>query len=354
LLPGTEKRPPDLPESPGSTKDDKSNGAVANGLGSMAANAALTQARGTAFDSQTHKNVDNGLDNNPAFTRVIGTANNNKLPVYTPAGANKSYLMPIDLSQVSLVPTAQRSGSTTNTPNSKQPNPLYTNTKVSDFASQAIEGKVAGIDSKKLLAVFNSAYFNEYGARTSISHASLVNGEVTSTGKVEPGDKMLVTWNNSNGSASIRPWAANTTGGYYTGVNGSGPKLASPNQVKTEFGELVGKKSVSGFVGFDAKKDFSKEAKPGTYVGINSTGRMAVFVVGDNLTSAQAVDHLTRAGYGEQVVKLDAGPSSQLSLTTTRSNARGENVTTDRQPESVVSSILDRRTPMPISIVEKP
>jgi hypothetical protein len=351
LLPGVEKAPPDLPTAPGGTTDDHSKRAGAAGLAAKALNAATNQARGTLVDTQKHKADAKGLDGNSDFNRVIGTANSNKLPVYQAVGTGNSYLMPIDLSKVSLMPSAERSGSTIGTDLSKQPNPLYKNSRVSDFAAAAT---AKGIDGKKLLAAFNSAYFNTYGSQTTISHASLINGVVTSTGKVEPGKKMLVSWNNRTQEASIKPWAANSAGGFYSGANGTGWKLASPAAVKKEFGAAVGDKDASGFIGFDAKSDKSNEAKAGTYVGISKAGKLAVFVVGDNMKTSTAVQYLTKAGYGAQVMKLDAGPSSQLALVTTRLKVTDYQSSTDRLSETMVGSILDRPTPMPIGIVEKP
>jgi hypothetical protein len=225
LLPGTEKAPPDLPAAKDGAKSDHTNAAGVRGFAQSKLNSEATKRRGLLVDGERHVNSANGLDNNPAFNRLKGTASNNKLPVYTPVGAGNSYLMPIDLSKVSLVPTAEKSGSTSNTDTSKQPNPLYKNSQVSEFANRATQNSVAGIDGKKFLAAFNSAYFNEYGNETTISHASLVNGKVASTGKIESGEKMVLTWDNQSGAASIKPWQANSTGGFYSGAKGGGPKL---------------------------------------------------------------------------------------------------------------------------------
>ena len=89
-------------------------------------------------------------------------------------------------------------------------------------------------------------------------------------------------------------------------------------------------------------------------MGINKDGKLAVLVAGDDMTATQAVAHLQKAGYGVQLVKLDSGPSSQLSLVTDRRPASStETRPVSRDAETVVSSPNARGTPLTISIVLK-
>lgn len=366
-LPGKEAAPPDLPVARNASTDDKNPASATQGAKAARQNANQAAARGDLVDLTPRKAGNTtAFDGNSSFKRVVGTANSNALPVYQLADKPNSYVMPIDLSKVSLVPTAVRSTNGGSTPTSKQPNPLYKNDSVADFSADASKGKNVGLgtDPSKFLGAFNSAFFNSYGPETSISYASLVAGKVTSTGKVEPGNKLLVSWDNYSQKASIKPWSANTSGGFPPAEGSNKPTLASPRAVGRGFGQSVGNSNASGFVGVDAKTAEDKSERS-TFVGINKAGRMAVLVAGDNMTPKEAVAKLNEVGFGVQVVKLDSGPSSQLSLATTRRHSKealeayrnhyGTEpvVGPTRDVETMVGSPISRKTPMTIGIVAK-
>jgi hypothetical protein len=354
VMPGEEAAPPHMPLARGGSTNDKNPGSAKAGLDADGKNSARKYARGKLVETQPYVPTANGFDGNPNFTRMVGTANSNKLPVYQIKDASNSYVMPIDLSKISLQPIAQRSANGAGATTSKQPNPLYTNSTVTQFADRAVQGRVPGIDPQKLLGAFNSAFFNTYGPETTISLASMVAGKVTSTGKVEPGDKSVLTWDNKTGAASIKSWSANSKGGYQSDYDNKGVMLASPRAVARGFGKDVGNLNANGFVGTNAKTDTSDKSERGTFVGINKAGKLAVLVAGDDMTAAQAVAHLQKAGYGVQVVKLDSGPSSQLSLVTDRKPPiAGDTRPVSRDAETVVSSPIARGTPLTIGIVLK-
>ena len=188
-IPGKEAAPPRMAQARGGSTDDKNVDSFKAGADAGYKNMTRADGRGDLVETQRYVPTKNGFDGNSNFTRVVGTANSNKLPVYKVAGASKSYVMPIDLSKISLQPIAQRSANGAGVATNKQPNPLYANSTVTQFADRAVQGRVPGIDPQKLLGAFNSAFFNTYGPETTISLASMVAGKVTSTGKVEPGDR---------------------------------------------------------------------------------------------------------------------------------------------------------------------
>jgi hypothetical protein len=295
------------------------------------------------------------VGDNPNFQRVTGTGSPNKQSVYQPTGEKGSFVLPVNLNKVSLVPMATLSkGASAPTP--EQPNPLYESKSVRDTAVAAKAGSVAGIHKDKIVGAFNSSFFNTDGPKSSMSYATLVNGKVASAGKVETGvTTKAVIWDNHAQSVKVIPWTANTSGGHKVGD----AKLASLKSVETGFGSAVGKAGSNGLVGIDPlaadrkgkdpAKDMRNERGAGTYIGVNGAGKgkMAVLVTSD-LSPRQAVQQLKNAGYGN-VVALDSGPSSQLTLKTTRDQGS----TIREKMEQQVISERDRMTPMPIGIVEK-
>jgi hypothetical protein len=352
-----EVAPPKLPVPKDDSTNDTNIGSWQASNRENDANQAKISERGSLRDVKPHTQTNNGLDGNDNFKRVVGSADSSKLPVYQVKDKSNSYVMPIDLSKVSLSPSADRSADGKDTPTSAQPNPLYSTSTISDHSASVMSGKRKDIDSSKYLGAFNSAFFNSYRPDTTLSYSSLVNGQVASTGKVEPGKKLLLSWDNKTGVSNLTPWKANTEGGFAsTTTAGKAVNLASPNAVKQGFGSLVGNKNANGFVGTDAKSLVGEaKSERGTYVGTNGKGKMAVLVAGDNMTAKEAVATLGKAGYNSNVVKLDSGPSSQLSLVTNRqsSNWFTGAKTDTRDAENMFDRIKGRETPVPINIISK-
>jgi hypothetical protein len=356
-----EAAPPKLPVPKDDSTSDTNLGSWQAANREANLNSEKTGSRGRLIDVKPHTTSNNGFDNNSNFKRVEGTADSSKLPVYQIKDKANSFVMPIDLKKVSLAPSADRSADGKNVPTSQQPNPLYTTQTVADHSETVMAGKKAGIDPKKYMGAFNSAFFNSYRPDTTLSYSTLVNGEVTSTGKVEPGKKLLLSWDNKTGASSLTPWKANTEGGFEsTTTAGKKVTLASPDAVKKSFGSLVGNKDANGFVGTDAKSlmsdpEKSKKSERGTYVGTNGKGNMAVLVAGDNMTAKEVVDTFSSAGYKSNVIKLDSGPSSQLSLVTNRqsTNFFTGAKTDSRDAENMFNRDKGRETPLPINIISK-
>lgn len=341
--------PPELPIAPGGSPKDGTPGNVKRGVQAQADATNKALNRGQRTDPKPYLFGSGALDGNANFERIVGAGSGATLPVYTLTNFPSSVVIAIDLKKVSLVPAATRTASNYSPKGVVQPNPLYANEPIGRFADRAITGGVKDIDQNKFLGAFNAAFFNDYGPETTISLPSLVNGKVTSTGKIEEGNKVALVWDNKAGTASVQPWTANDpTAPSYPQSNGAKP-LASPNEVAKGFGKSVGNANANGFVGYnpltlpEGKTDVRNS---GTFVGVNAKGKIAVLVSAGNMTPRQAHQALSSAGY-TNVIALDSGPSSQVSMVTNRRNDKG---VATRDTESMIGSITNRGVPIPITI----
>jgi hypothetical protein len=315
---------------------------------------AQESAPGTLIDKTRHERTANSLDTNSNFDRVPGTGAANQQAVYQPKGDTGTFVMPINLNKVSLVPFAILSPGS-KAPTAQQPNPQFQSRSIRGWADAAAKGALPGLPKDEFIGAFNSSFFNTDGSKSSMSYGTVVKGKATA-GKVEEGANKAVVWDNKAQTVKVIPWTANSSGGFYVGDF----KLASLKAVQNQFGkDVIGNPNANGLVGVDPlsahyrgddpKVDLRNVATAGTYIGVSGQGKgkMAVLVT-SSLSPRQAVAQLRSAGYAN-VVALDSGPSSQLSLKTTRvSGGVGRD-----SMEQKVRSERDRETPMPIGIVAK-
>jgi Phosphodiester glycosidase len=236
------------------------------------------------------------LDGKPGLERLRFLS----APTYRPNGLQNTYISVVDPQTQGFSLLAKPSTEAT----AAAPNPSFENFTARDWLARANSGATATADGGRALAVGNAGFFDKYGAQTTSSFATLVNGQLLNTGKMEPGRKKVLAWNNDGSGFKVANWGLNT-----------GPKVASgqraPQQaVAPVANALVGYRNA--IVGFDPSDPAVANNKENgiTMVAVNSRGQMAMLVSQDEMTPTQAARLLRTAGFNNAVL-LDSGNSSQ-------------------------------------------
>jgi Phosphodiester glycosidase len=183
------------------------------------------------------------------------------------------------------------------------PNPEFKNQEMGEWRGSIASGTAPVADASRVTAIINGGFFNRYGERTTGSFASKVNGEIQNTGKIEPGAKKVLSWNNDGSPFKMASWNLNT------GSNQNG-KAIRQQPYAPVVAALSGSKNA--IIGFDPlKADIADKVEAGiTMMGVNKRGEAAMFVSEDTMTAREAAKILSDAGFTSAVL-LDAGNSSQ-------------------------------------------
>jgi hypothetical protein len=221
-------------------------------------------------------------------------------PTYRPSGLQNTYISVVDpkANGFSLL------ASPTTEATSAAPNPTFQNFTARDWLARANSGSTPAAGGGRVVAVGNAGFFDKYAAQTTSSFATLVNGQLLNTGKIEPGRKKVLAWNNDGSGFKVANWALNT--GPRTAKGQAAPQQA----VSPVANALVGYKNA--VVGFDPSDPAVADHKESgiTMVAVNNKGQMAMFVSQDEMTPRQAAQLLKNAGFSNAVL-LDSGNSTQ-------------------------------------------
>jgi hypothetical protein len=289
------------------------------------------------FGGPTYANKSSGpLDNNRNFVAASASV----IPMYrsTREGLTETYIIPTEASK--MVAATNVDGGKAS---AKTPNPKAQEKDQAQWWKDAASGKIAGVkDGGDAAAMINTQFFARNGAPTNLSFASMENGVWKSTGGIQGIDlqtpannhvpKMAMQWGGAKDSkVTIAPWAENT-----------GPRGENGQRMQQSYDSVVDnagliKGNTNLLVG-NTVNERSTRSEHQTLVGTNAQGKAAFLVSNNNITEARAAALLREAGYGNGVMVLDSGASSQF--VAKDGNGRGNHLVVSDERRAIPSVMI--------------